>query len=210
MSALRSVAAAAKKLVQVQHASIPVPLNVQVLLHAPLWHLKPQFLVFKQPTVTLRGCSSAPPSPVASSEDDLTAPQVAKQADQLVISGPLGTNRTCLSKLDSLGVAAVRLAPESRSIDLCSPDKEFFGTIQVPGNYLKPATLNISFCSASVIGKLRPVLRQAAGFHAAHGLQSLLKNKIQGVTRGYLVYLRMVGIGYRASLEGQVHSAICV
>jgi len=55
---------------------------------------------------------------------------VAKQADQLVISGPLGTNRTCLSKLDSLGVAAVRLAPESRSIDICSSDKAFFGTIQ--------------------------------------------------------------------------------
>ena len=74
--------------------------------------------------------------PSCQSEDDLTAPQVAKQADQLVISGPLGTNRTCLSKLDSLGVAAVRLAPESRSIDLCSPDKEFFGTIQVPGSFL--------------------------------------------------------------------------
>ena len=35
-------------------------------------------------------------------------------------------------------------------------------------------------------------------------MQSLLRNKIQGVTRGYLVYLRMVGIGYRASVEGQV------
>ena len=68
------------------------------------------------------------------SEKDLTTPQVAKQADQLVISGPLGTNRTCLSKLDSLGVAAVRLAPEARSIDICSADKEFFGTIQVLGS----------------------------------------------------------------------------
>ena len=46
MSALRSVAAAAKKLVQVQHASIPVPLNVQVSLHASLWHLKPQSGLF--------------------------------------------------------------------------------------------------------------------------------------------------------------------
>lgn len=35
-------------------------------------------------------------------------------------------------------------------------------------------------------------------------VQSLLRNKIQGVTRGYLVYLRMIGIGYRASVEGQV------
>lgn len=36
------------------------------------------------------------------------------------------------------------------------------------------------------------------------GVQSLIKNKIQGVTRGYLIYLRMVGIGYRAAVEGQV------
>ena len=34
-------------------------------------------------------------------------------------------------------------------------------------------------------------------------MQSLLKNKIEGVTKGVLVYLRIVGIGYRASLSGQ-------
>ena len=34
-------------------------------------------------------------------------------------------------------------------------------------------------------------------------LQSLLKNKIEGVTKGVLVYLRIVGIGYRASLSEQ-------
>ena len=33
--------------------------------------------------------------------------------------------------------------------------------------------------------------------------QSLLKNKIEGVTKGVLVYLRIVGIGYRASLSEQ-------
>lgn len=38
--------------------------------------------------------------------------------------------------------------------------------------------------------------------------QSLIKNKIQGVTRGYLIYLRMVGIGYRASVQGQVHTRL--
>ena len=34
-------------------------------------------------------------------------------------------------------------------------------------------------------------------------LQSLLQNKIEGVTKGVLVYLRIVGIGYRASLSEQ-------
>jgi large subunit ribosomal protein L6 len=35
-----------------------------------------------------------------------------------------------------------------------------------------------------------------------HGLlKSLIKNKIQGISRGFLIYLKIVGIGYRASLE---------
>lgn len=33
------------------------------------------------------------------------------------------------------------------------------------------------------------------------GLISLLKNKIRGVSVGFLVFLRIVGVGYRASLE---------
>ncbi|CAL8469573.1 g9114 [Coccomyxa elongata] len=34
-------------------------------------------------------------------------------------------------------------------------------------------------------------------------LQSLLRNKIEGVTKGFLVYLRISGIGYRAAIDGQ-------
>ena len=34
-------------------------------------------------------------------------------------------------------------------------------------------------------------------------IYSLIKNKIQGVTRGFLVYLKIVGVGYRAQLENQ-------
>ena len=33
--------------------------------------------------------------------------------------------------------------------------------------------------------------------------QSLLRNKIEGVTKGFLVYLRIQGIGYRATLKDQ-------
>ncbi len=35
------------------------------------------------------------------------------------------------------------------------------------------------------------------------GRQSLLRNKIEGVTKGFLVYLRISGIGYRAAIDGQ-------
>lgn len=35
-------------------------------------------------------------------------------------------------------------------------------------------------------------------------LKKILQNKIHGVTRGYLVYLKIVGIGYRVSLENNM------
>ena len=87
--------------------------------------------------------------------------QVARQADQLVFSGPLGTTRLGLSQIDTEGCAALKLVPDSREIAICSTSKPFFGT-----------------------------------------LTSLVKNKLHGVTQGYLVYLRIQGIGYRASISG--------
>ena len=33
-------------------------------------------------------------------------------------------------------------------------------------------------------------------------VSSLIQNKIHGVTRGFLVYIRIIGVGYRAQLEG--------
>ena len=162
MSALRSVAAAAKKLVQVQHASIAVPINVQVV--ARLLHRHSS--TFSDTSKCSSDCAWLQIAPNLSGfEKDKSSPQVTKQADQLAISGPLGTNRTCLRKLDSLGVAAVRLAPESRSIDVCSPDKEFFGTIQVPGP-LKwhPAGLFYMHIAIKLqvllLAKLQPVLSE--------------------------------------------------
>lgn len=34
-------------------------------------------------------------------------------------------------------------------------------------------------------------------------LQTTIKNKLEGVTKGFLVYLRIAGIGYRAAQDGQ-------
>ena len=87
--------------------------------------------------------------------------QVARQAEQLIFTGPLGVTRLGLSKVDPDGCAARKLLPDQRHIAVCSISKPFFGT-----------------------------------------LTSLIKNKIHGVTQGYLVYLRIQGIGYRASING--------
>jgi hypothetical protein len=57
--------------------------------------------------------------------------KVSKVLDELVFSGPLGTSRTGLSRIDGLGHAALRLVPEEREIVICTPSKSFFGTLQV-------------------------------------------------------------------------------
>lgn len=59
------------------------------------------------------------------------AVQVSKAADLLTFKGPLGTSHLGLSRIDSLGDAALKLCSESREIAICSPNKGFFGTLQV-------------------------------------------------------------------------------
>lgn len=94
--------------------------------------------------------------------------QVTKQADQLVFSGPLGTTRLGLSKVDTQGCAALKLDPDKRTVEICSISKPFFGT-----------------------------------------LTTLIKNKLHGVTQGYLAYLRIQGIGYRAAINGASPIVAC-
>jgi large subunit ribosomal protein L6 len=46
-------------------------------------------------------------------------------------------------------------------------------------------------------------LRLVSMSRAHHGLLArLLRNRVEGVTRGFLVYLKLVGIGYRVALQG--------
>jgi len=59
------------------------------------------------------------------------AVQVSKAADLLIFQGPLGKSHLGLSRIDTLGDAALKLCPESREIAICSPSKGFFGTLQV-------------------------------------------------------------------------------
>ena len=59
------------------------------------------------------------------------AVQVSKAADLLTFKGPLGTSHLGLSRIDTLGDAALKLSAESREIAICSPSKGFFGTLQV-------------------------------------------------------------------------------
>lgn len=52
--------------------------------------------------------------------------------------------------------------------------------------------------SASNCLKIRTLSKSFFGL-----FKTLLKNKIQGVSRGFLIYLKIMGIGYRASIENK-------
>lgn len=123
--------------------------------------------------------------------------EVSKVGDELVFSGPLGTSRTGLSRIDGLGHAALRLVPEEREIAVCTPSKAFFGTLQVWQCALSSAAHDMWLSAAP----------SCAASTACTGilwnLQSTIQNKLEGVTKGFLIYLRIAGIGYRAAQEGQ-------
>ena len=87
---------------------------------------------------------------------------VSWEGEQLVFEGPLGSSSLGLSKIDPSGSSALRLAADTRELEVASISKPFYGT-----------------------------------------LCSLIENKLHGVSEGYLRYLNIQGIGYRASLQGR-------
>lgn len=50
-------------------------------------------------------------------------------------------------------------------------------------------------------GRVRNILVAGPEEGIAHGIKSHLENCILGVTRGFLMYLQLVGVGYRVSKE---------
>ena len=87
---------------------------------------------------------------------------VKKNNHILLFSGPLGTTKLNLKKIDPAGVGSLFLDIENKCVKFRTLSKPFYGLFK-----------------------------------------SLLQNKLQGVSRGFMVYLRIVGIGYRAHIENK-------
>jgi len=85
---------------------------------------------------------------------------IIKKNDNLIITGPLGSTKINLKKIDPTGMGAICI--QHKNLLFFTHSKAFYGLFT-----------------------------------------SLLKNKIYGITRGFLVYLRIVGIGYRANIQTQ-------
>ena len=101
--------------------------------------------------------------------------KIERRKKSLFISGPLGFTELNLKKLDPNGIGAISLEKNENINNLATlmPTK---------------TTHKLLFCTNS------------KAFFGC--VSSLIQNKIHGVTRGFLVYIRIIGVGYRAQLEG--------
>lgn len=90
--------------------------------------------------------------------------------------------------------------PENVNIERNQDILVFSGPLGSTGIHLKKVDPLGS--SALLIQKDLRSIRIITQSKASQGLlKKLFLNKIQGVTRGFLVYLKIIGIGYRASLQ---------
>jgi large subunit ribosomal protein L6 len=103
--------------------------------------------------------------------------QIEKKNNTLFISGPLGFTELNLKKLDPDGIGAISLEKNKKTNNL---------TVFTSGTSAKKE--KFCFCTNS------------KAFFGC--VSSIIQNKIHGVTRGFLVYIRIIGVGYRAQLEG--------
>ena len=90
------------------------------------------------------------------------------------------------------------IIPENISIKKQNTTLVFSGPLGTTGIDLKkidPTGLSAIFLTETSLKILTPSKSYAGLF------KKIFLNKIQGVTRGFLIYLKIVGIGYRAYLE---------
>lgn len=119
--------------------------------------------------------------------------QIERKKETLFISGPLGFTELNLKKLDPNGIGAISL--EKNDLPLVSLGQNFV-TNKV--QHLRNPS-NSTFLVPTKKQKLFFCTNSKAFFGC---VSTLIQNKIHGVTRGFLVYIRIIGVGYRAQLEG--------
>ncbi len=97
--------------------------------------------------------------------------KVEKHKQTLIFSGPLGFTELNLKKLDPNGIGAFSLQTNKNTEN--SPNLT--------------SVERLFFCTNS------------KAFFGC--VSTLIQNKIHGVSRGFLVYIRIIGVGYRAQLQ---------
>ena len=140
---------------------------------------------------------------------------VTRKGSELSVTGPLGTSKTDLASLDGRGDGALKLSPDGRSIEVASVSKPFFGTLQTllknknrgekKDNErrsqlglpcLLSSTPRCFSTPTSFLPSSSPLCLSSSPLCLSSSPLSS-----QGVTKGFYVQLRIVGIGYRAALS---------
>lgn len=143
---------------------------------------------------------------------------IEKKKETLFISGPLGFTELNLKKLDSSGIGAIKLQEVSFLLNSTAEKTKFLKNLQKNNRWSKPEQTineNEDFIAAATKVPLVPkpnenylkspkklifFFTNSKSFFGC--VSSIIQNKIYGVTRGFLIYIRIIGVGYRAQLQG--------
>jgi ribosomal protein L6P/L9E len=144
---------------------------------------------------------------------------IEKNKETLFISGPLGFTELNLKKLDSSGIGAIKLEEaliinENKNFILQAKPVEknkiyLKSCPHCPTGHGKDTGSDFSLAENEVFrGKDNTVRTKKLLFFSTNSksffgcVSSIIQNKIYGVTRGFLIYMRIIGVGYRAQLQG--------
>lgn len=143
---------------------------------------------------------------------------IEKKKETLFISGPLGFTELNLKKLDSSGIGAIKLQEVSFLLNSTAEKTKFLKNLQKNNRWSKPEQTineNEDFIAAATKVPLVPKPNEnylkspkkliffSTNSKSFFGcVSSIIQNKIYGVTRGFLIYIRIIGVGYRAQLQG--------
>lgn len=119
--------------------------------------------------------------------------QIIHEKNKLLFIGPLGKNGIDLKKLDPKGIGGIKITEHKKE-----------GT-QVEKKNTFPITrsLDLNQINGSVNTKINTIYIYSPDKAFFGSFTSLINNKIDGVTHGFLSFLQIVGVGYRANLDNQ-------
>jgi large subunit ribosomal protein L6 len=117
---------------------------------------------------------------------------IKKTETSLDFSGTLGKTSLDLQKYDPSGFLAVRLN-ENNEYVISSVNEENFRELNVNVVEKENATQIRQFLEVSS----KKIKKSELSFNLNSVLNSLCKQKVQGVSRGFITYLRIFGVGYR-------------
>ena len=137
---------------------------------------------------------------------------IEKKKETLFISGPLGFTELNLKKLDSSGIGAIKLQKALPLLNSTAQKTEFLKNLQKNNYWSKiEETINenknfsttLSETNENYLKSQKKLIFFSTNCKSFFGcVSSIIQNKIYGVTRGFLIYIRIIGVGYRAQLQG--------